>query len=105
LVVRADQRVDRFITQITVDNEPPQITLLDPSPDQIYLASKTPSLLFQVDAHDNLEIKKVDFFLDGKLIATLSQPPFALPWQTPPIGNHVLQVEAVDLAGNKSSAE
>ena len=105
LVVRADQRVDHFITQVTVDNEPPQVTLLNPTPDQIFLASKTSSLLFQADSSDNLEVKNVNFFLDGKLTASLSRPPYALPWPTPAVGKHLLHVEAVDLAGNIGSAE
>jgi membrane peptidoglycan carboxypeptidase len=105
LVVRADQRVDRFITQVTVDNEPPHITILYPAADQVFITSKTPSLLFQADAKDDLEIKNVDFVLDGKTIASLPRPPFVLPWQTPTAGKHNLKALAFDLAGNSSTAE
>jgi hypothetical protein len=104
LVVRTDQRVDRFITQITVDNQPPQISLLNPSPGQTFTLSKQPSLLFRVEASDDLEIKQVHFVLDGILLASLAKPPYALPWETPPIGKHELRVVAVDLAGNKTEA-
>jgi len=104
LVVRADQRVDRFVMQVTVDNQPPRIVLLSPSAGQLVSASKTPSLLFQVEASDDLELERVHFYLDGILIASLSQAPFALPWQTPQAGKHELRTEAVDLAGNKSEA-
>jgi hypothetical protein len=47
----------------------------------------------------------VNYFLDGKQIASLSQPPYTLPWQTPPVGMHILQVEAVDLAENHRKEE
>ena len=105
LVVRADQRVDRFITQVTVDNEPPQVTILNPTPDHIYPASKNSTLLFRADATDNLEIVTVNFILDGNPIASLSRLPYAIPWQTPTTGKHHLQVDVTDLAGNVGSAE
>ena len=104
LVVRSDQHVDRFLTQVTVDNQPPQITLLSPYSGQVISLAKDPSLLFRVEASDDLEIKQVQFYLDGVLIASLTQMPYALPWKTPPASNHELRVEALDLAGNKSSA-
>jgi hypothetical protein len=69
------------------------------------MTSKTPSLLFQASAKDNLEIKNVDFILDGKTIASLIRPPYVLPWQTPGAGRHALTVKAADLAGNTSTAE
>lgn len=102
LVVRTNQRVDRFVTQVTVDNQPPQVSLTNPPEGQVFWLSKKPSLLFQVEASDDLEIKQVHFVLDGKLLASLSKPPYALPWQIPPVGRHILRVVAVDLAGNKS---
>lgn len=102
LVVRKDQRVDRFVTQITVDNQPPQVSVVNPTEGQVISRSKTKFVLYQVEASDDLELAQVRFSMDGTFIASLSQPPFALPWQMPPAGNHELLVEAFDLAGNKS---
>lgn len=86
-----------------MDNQPPQITRLNPYSGQVISLSKEPTLLFRVEASDDLEIKQVQFYLDGVLIASLTQAPYALPWKTPPASNHELLVEALDLAGNKSS--
>jgi membrane peptidoglycan carboxypeptidase len=102
LVIRKDQRVDRFVTQVTVDNQPPQVSIHYPTEGQLISRTKTSSILFQVDASDDLELAQVHFYLDGVLMATLSQAPFALPWQTPLPGKHDLLVEAIDLAGNKN---
>jgi membrane peptidoglycan carboxypeptidase len=104
LVVRKDQRVARFVTQITVDNQSPQVLVVNPNEGQVISRAKSDSILFQVEASDDLELAQVSFSVDGILIASLSQAPFALPWQTPPAGKHELLVEAVDLAGNKSQS-
>ena len=104
LVIRKDQRVDRFVTQITVDNQSPQVAVLNPTEGQLISRSKTPLLLIQVNASDDLELEHVSLYLDGVLMASLAQAPFALPWKTPPPGKHELLAEAIDLAGNKSKA-
>ncbi len=46
-------------------------------------------------------LKNVDFYIDGRKIASLTQPPFIFPWEAVQ-GNHTLTVKATDWAGNTS---
>jgi hypothetical protein len=45
----------------------------------------------------------VEFYLDGNLIDTRYQAPYAIPWQSNP-GEHSLRVVAADKAGNLTEA-
>ncbi len=98
LVVRQNQRVETFITQVTVDNHPPEVQVLTPSEDQQFRSGIT--VVFQASASDNITLASVEFYVDGKLIGTLAEEPFILAWQSR-TGTHVLRVRAVDMAGNE----
>jgi membrane peptidoglycan carboxypeptidase len=99
LVVRQDQRVESVVLQVTVDNEPPSVTILQPGAGQQFPYTAGKVLVFQAEASDGLTLARLDYYLDGKLINTLSQPPFTIPW-TAQLGAHTLWVVATDLAGN-----
>ncbi len=102
LVVRDDQRVDTAITQVTVDNQPPEVEIISPEAGQVFdKGEKTINL--RVTASDDLALESVDFYIDGRKITTLTQPPFIFPWQTDP-GEHTFRVKATDRAGNISES-
>ncbi len=101
LVVRTDQRVDSDVIQVTIDNQPPEASILYPADGQV-LSEK--QITFQADAADNLNIKEVSFLVDGRLVSSLTQAPFAAVWQTSP-GSHTLRLKATDLAGNTTETE
>ncbi len=98
-VVRKDQRVERAITQVTVDNQPPSVQITYPAPGQVVKAGS--SLVLQAAASDNLQLARLEFSLDGRLLSSLAQGPFNLAWQAQP-GDHTLTAKATDLAGNSS---
>lgn len=102
IVVRTDQQIDTHTVQMTVDNQSPEITILYPEEGQALSIPTNPTITFQVQAHDNLGVEQLTYFIDDEEISTQNQPPFALSWQARP-GEHTLQVEAVDLAGNTST--
>ncbi len=102
LVVRSNQQVDTAIIQVTVDNQPPQVRLLYPSAGQVF-GENTGRITLRAEAEDNLAIQRVEFWMDGKLIAALEQAPYAFPWIASG-GVHRLTVTAFDRAGNRSSA-
>ena len=54
-------------------------------------------------ASDDLALKQVDFYIDGRKIASLTQSPFTFPWEATP-GKHKLTVKAEDRAGNTAEA-
>ncbi len=101
LVVHRDQRVERAVTQLTVDNQPPVVQVLSPGPQTSILAGS--SLVLQASASDDLQLARVDFFIDKQLVGSLVQGPFNLAWQAQR-GSHTLLVKAYDLAGNLSQS-
>ena len=101
LVVYNDQRVERAITQLTIDNQLPEISIVSPLTGSEVQAGS--SLVLEAIATDNLVLARVDFFIDNKPVGSLIQGPFNLAWGAKK-GQHTLVVQAVDLAGNQSEA-
>ena len=84
---------------MTVDNTLPQVQIVNPIDAEQFTYHQGESILLQVSASDNLVLDRVEFYVDGKLISTLLQPPFVILWSSR-IGEHSLVVRAYDLAGN-----
>lgn len=102
-VVSQDQSVETFSIQVTVDNQAPSIQVIHPAEGQVFAYPEERDLTFQVQATDNLGIARLEFWLDGNLLSSLSNPPFAAPWSGT-LGSHELEIRVVDLAGNISIA-
>ena len=102
-VVRQDQRLDSAITQVTVDNQPPQVEIVSPIADQVSIV-RDGQLILLVEADDNLSVRSVDFLIDGDLVDQRIDPPYAVPWEGVP-GDHTLRVVVTDQAGNETEAE
>ena len=103
-VVGEENQVQTALIQITVDNVPPTISILYPADGEMISASEYPSLTFQFQAYDDIAVKQVAIYLDGKNIYNLVQPPFAVPWQTIP-GKHHLKAIVIDQASNQTVSE
>ena len=103
LVVRPDQHVDTAMLHVTVDNQPPEVQILYPSDEQQFDGEAGSAITFRADAGDDLALQKVEFMIDGKLIATLVQPPYSAIWNATH-GEHLLSVVATDEAGNTQTA-
>jgi len=99
LVVRQDQRVERDILQLTIDNTKPQVEIITPSNGENIVFQQGESIMMQVSATDNLVLEKVDFFVDGVFQMSLLKPPYIILWSQR-IGEHTLLIRAFDLAGN-----
>jgi hypothetical protein len=98
LVVSQDQRVETTNIQVTVDNQPPEVEVLYPTDGQ-EIAKQENAITLQANVSDDLVLQKVEFFMDGQLLATLTQAPYSVAW-IPVSGTHVLRIQATDLAGN-----
>ncbi|RME99790.1 MAG: hypothetical protein D6768_14265, partial [Chloroflexi bacterium] len=83
-VVRGDQSFERRSIQVTVDNTPPELTLVNPEPDSVYQYNPKALLNdwvnFQVDAKDNLSMSRVEYFVDNEKIGETTVAPFTLRW-------------------------
>ena len=102
-VLYANQRLETAMVQLTVDNTPPRVRILSPiSGSEQEAANRT--LTLQASAEDVVGIARVEWWLDGKQLGTLSSPPFTYPWRGV-AGKHTLVIKAYDLAGNLSESE
>jgi membrane carboxypeptidase/penicillin-binding protein len=99
LVVRQDQRVERDILQVTIDNTKPEVQILTPTGGERIPFQQGKSIMMQVSASDNLVLEQVEFLVDGELKMTLMEPPYIILWPAR-LGEHTLLVRAYDLAGN-----
>lgn len=104
LVIRADQRVDTAILQVTVDNTPPTAEIVYPTEGQTFTYPQDESVTFQFNAADDLALAKVELILNNQTLGTFTQPPFAHRW-TPTPGEYTLRVRATDRAGNVTEVE
>ena len=104
LAVRQDQSAERSTILVTVDNQSPQVKILNPMPEEELQKSDRPSIVFLAEIEDNLGIANVAFMVDGRLIARLIQAPFAVSWTTT-TGDHILRIVATDEAGNTSETQ
>ena len=102
IVVRSEQRVDTDTIQVTIDNQPPDVSIPYPEDGQTFDYQASVPITFQIQVSDNLGLALVEYHINDILIETQTQPPFAFPW-LPEIGKHTLLVKAYDLAGNQIS--
>jgi PKD repeat protein len=88
--------------QTSSDTVPPTISITSPKDG----ATVAGIVSVQVNASDNVGVKKVELYVDGKLTATSTASPFTTKWNAKKasVGQHTLQVKAYDAAGNVGAA-
>jgi membrane peptidoglycan carboxypeptidase len=101
LVVRQNQRVESTVLPVTVDNQPPQVSIQYPANGEALSLPPSHTITFQIDASDDLALDTLQVYVDQSQVATLNQAPFSIPWQAS-TGNHTLHAVATDKAGNTS---
>ncbi len=95
------------IITVTVQNQdltPPDLTILYPVNDAQFKAGDIVNI--SVDARDDSGIDKVEFYIDGQLLATVTSTPYYYAWNTSGFGDgktHTIYVKAFDAVGNYSS--
>lgn len=98
IVVDQDQSLRTATIQVTVDNTPPQVKITYPAADQQVQAVNN-LVTLQAEIDDSAGVKKVEWWLDGKLVSTQTEGPYI--YQMPSSkGSHTLQLIAEDNAGN-----
>ena len=101
VVMRQDQSAERATILVSIDNQPPSVLILSPRPAQEIEAAEYPQMLLRASVEDNLGLRSITFYIDGKRLETLSQAPFAVNWKTTS-GEHTLRIVAIDQAGNSA---
>ena len=66
--------------QVTVDNKPPTVDIINPWDDKQYLMEDDEWVSIDADARDNLSMGHVDFYLDNYVIGSSKVAPFSLKW-------------------------
>lgn len=96
------------VTPVTVvrgqspDITPPVVAIIYPVNGQVL--SGTVNVI--VEARDDSEVDRVEFYIDGSVHATISDPPFDYVWNTTSVdsGSHVLFMRAYDTNNNSSAS-
>ncbi len=96
---RAGQLVETAILQLTIDNIPPDATLVSAEILGEIKANTRGEYLFQVRVEDNIGIGAVRWYIDEMLVEERLQAPYSAYLSLIP-GSYSLQAEAVDWAGN-----
>ncbi len=65
-VVRTDQRVDTAVTQVTVDNTAPTVSISYPQEGDTLDYATNRQITIQAQAADNLSLATVEFYVDGR---------------------------------------
>jgi regulation of enolase protein 1 (concanavalin A-like superfamily) len=84
------------------DVTPPQVAWVAPAEG----AQVSGTVQVSVNAQDNVGVTRVDFWLNGTLVATRATAPYAFSWDTTTAGDgeQLIEVRASDAAGNTGSS-
>ncbi len=108
-VVGGSGNVQTSAVQVTVDNTPPEVSVVNPWADKVYEMETDEWVNIQVDVRDNYAMGRVDFYLDDKLIGSSNVAPYSLRWtitmSTTMTETHQVHAVGFDLAGNETTAE
>ncbi|NPV56900.1 MAG: hypothetical protein HPY76_09575 [Anaerolineae bacterium] len=104
LVLRDDQSVETAVIQVTVDNQAPSVEITYPLSDQEIEAGSDGSIYLQGLVGDQIGIQRVTYLMDGKEIGHNTNAPYSLAWHATR-GEHTLQLNVTDLAGNSTESE
>ncbi|QRN92813.1 S8 family serine peptidase [Archangium violaceum] len=89
---------------VTTDNDftAPVVAITAPAPG----SKVTGSVTLSANATDNLGVARVEFFVDGVLLASDTTAPFAVSWNSRSMasGSHTLSARAYDAAGNMGTS-
>lgn len=114
MAIDADDRVRTYTVPVTVDAQPPRVTVRTPRDGGRYCpvqpcdtrpsprAPADVALPVEIRAEDDLALAEVRAWIDGAPLARWAQGPFIVAWPPTP-GTHTLRVEARDEAGNRTT--
>lgn len=103
-VVRGDNSIQEFAIPVTVDNTAPTVDILYPADRQTYRLSDE-FVTIQPNVVDNISMDRVEFYVDGQLVAISTVAPFNERWIITGTGTHFIELRAYDAAGNTTVSE
>ena len=103
-VVRTGGRVENFYLLLTVDNQSPVVALLHPTDGQVFVPPRDEVVILDVQVADNISMDRVEYYMDGELVAVSAVPPYSARWVISAYGEHTFWAVAYDAAGNQVSS-
>ncbi len=103
-VVRGNNSIEEFVIPVTVDNTPPSVEILYPHDRQTYRMADE-FVTIQPNVVDNISMERVEFYINGQLIAISTVAPYSERWIITGPGTHFIELRAYDAAGNTSVSE
>lgn len=105
VAVDREGRVRTAAVPLLVDNEAPRVRLVLPAAGQEFSLSEGEAIVLEVEASDSGSLDRVEFVLDGRVVGSISRPPYSLRWSGLPAGLHTLFARATDSVGNVAQSE
>jgi hypothetical protein len=84
-----------------VDTQPPSVSITSPTGGRV-----SGIVPVDIESSDNVGVTRVEFYVNGQLVATDELAPFAFAWDTAgkADGSYSLRVHAMDAAGNRKES-
>ena len=94
--------IGRFWGLDNLDAQPPQVALTAPANG----ATVSGSVTLAANASDNVAVARVEFLVDGAVVASDTSSPYAASWNSAAAANgtHELRARATDTAGNTATS-
>ncbi|HLV35045.1 MAG TPA: transglycosylase domain-containing protein [Spirillospora sp.] len=102
-VVLNDNTLETDVRQVTVDNQPPAVTLNASQP--VYRWPDDRVITLEADVTDNLAIRRVEFYYNGEFIGIDEEWPYGFSWNITRTGIERFGVVAFDAVGNQANDE
>lgn len=104
MMVRTDNTLETSYVQVMVDNQPPEVSLSAPLSGQLFSMQEHVYVPVQANPRDNVQVRYVDFYLNGERFASSDTAPYAVQWQIDGPGEQVFSAIAYDAAGNSAES-
>lgn len=86
-----------LLSRYTNDNIAPKVTLLSPKTGNLFNVGE--NILLEATASDDQYVAKLDFYVNGKKLVTLTEEPYSYTWTNVPEGIYTISALAYDQEG------
>jgi len=104
-VVRSDNTSESAAVQVTIDNNPPLVTLSAGEAERIYRWPADQSVELNADVDDDYAIDRVEFYHNGQLLGIDQEWPYGFTWDITRTGTEIFTAVAFDAVGNVAQSE
>lgn len=104
-VVKTNGTTETAFSQVTIDNIPPAIVVRAGEPNQIFRWTIDSIIPVTAEVSDNIRVARVDFYLNGQFIATVSSFPYVYNHPINRPGIETFTAVVYDAVENNSTAE